>query len=134
MQGDNGMMTIPLGTLAAVRDGTVDPSQHLDEVFDLYSIPAFDAQTPEILAGRRIGSTKQMFCSRKLSRTFDEHGLSDQSVAIGRLHPVNGLCFEAMYSSQNIFDLSWLTTLSMSGLCELYPASVVRCGEPFLKM
>src|SRR5262249_11029867 len=33
---------------------------HPDEVFDLYSIPAFDRREPEVLRGSEIGSTKQL--------------------------------------------------------------------------
>jgi type I restriction enzyme, S subunit len=38
----------------------VDPSRFPDEIFDLYSIPAFDEGQPEIVAGNSIGSTKQV--------------------------------------------------------------------------
>ncbi len=36
------------------------PGEYPDEVFDLYSIPAFDTGDPEVVAGRSIGSTKQL--------------------------------------------------------------------------
>lgn len=52
--------TVRLGELLATKSGSVDPSKHLDEVFDLYSIPAFDRGEPEIIAGREIGSSKQI--------------------------------------------------------------------------
>jgi len=42
------------------RTGSVDPSDFPDEVFDLYSVPAFDTGQPEILAGSKIGSAKQV--------------------------------------------------------------------------
>jgi type I restriction enzyme S subunit len=51
---------IKLGELMAKRTGSVDPSKYQDEVFDLYSIPAFDSGTPEVIAGSAIGSTKQV--------------------------------------------------------------------------
>ena len=41
------------------RGESVDPANHPDETFDLYSIPAFDSQQPEVLPGAQIGSTKQ---------------------------------------------------------------------------
>jgi type I restriction enzyme S subunit len=44
----------------ASKPGSVDPSKHPDETFDLYSIPAFDTRQPEIIAGRSIGSSKQI--------------------------------------------------------------------------
>jgi type I restriction enzyme S subunit len=51
---------IKLGELMAERTGSVDPSKHRDEIFDLYSIPAFDRGMPEVIAGSAIGSTKQV--------------------------------------------------------------------------
>lgn len=50
----------PLGELMASKCGTVDPSKHPDELFDLYSIPAFEHGEPEIVAGASIGSAKQV--------------------------------------------------------------------------
>jgi type I restriction enzyme S subunit len=44
----------------AEKSGSVDPSKYPDEVFDLYSIPAFDSGKPEVRAGNEIGSTKQV--------------------------------------------------------------------------
>jgi type I restriction enzyme, S subunit len=51
---------IPLAELMVSRGGSVDPSRFPDEEFDLYSIPAFDAGTPQIAIGKEIGSTKQV--------------------------------------------------------------------------
>ena len=42
------------------KSGSVDPSKFPGEVFDLYSIPAFDSRQPEVVAGKLIGSTKQI--------------------------------------------------------------------------
>ena len=50
----------PLGEFVAKRSGSVDPAKFPDEVFDLYSIPAFDANDPEVRAGKEIGSAKQI--------------------------------------------------------------------------
>jgi type I restriction enzyme S subunit len=44
----------------ASKSGSVDPSKFPDEVFDLYSIPAFDRGHPEVVAGKAIGSAKQV--------------------------------------------------------------------------
>ncbi|WP_348970452.1 restriction endonuclease subunit S [Pseudomonas atacamensis] len=56
-------MTYPLveaGELMARRNGSVDPSKFKDELFELHSIPAFDAGQPELLLGSQIGSSKQI--------------------------------------------------------------------------
>jgi type I restriction enzyme S subunit len=44
----------------AKKSGSIDPSKFSDEIFDLYSIPAFDKGVPEAVAGRAIGSAKQV--------------------------------------------------------------------------
>ena len=51
--------TVSLGDLALRKGGAVDPKKHPDEVFELYSIPAFDAGAPEVAAGSKIGSSKK---------------------------------------------------------------------------
>ncbi len=47
---------ISTGDIALRKGGSVDPKKHQDEVFELYSIPAFDAGAPEVVAGSAIGS------------------------------------------------------------------------------
>ena len=54
------VVVLPLGELMAKRAGSVDPSKYPDEVFDLYSIPAFDKGVHDLAAGSAIGSTKQV--------------------------------------------------------------------------
>jgi type I restriction enzyme S subunit len=44
----------------ASRLGSVDPSRFVDETFELYSIPAFDRGSTDILLGMNIGSSKQI--------------------------------------------------------------------------
>ena len=56
----SGPMSVELGEIMASKSGSVDPSRFPDEVFDLYSIPAFDLREPEVVAGREIGSAKQV--------------------------------------------------------------------------
>jgi type I restriction enzyme S subunit len=53
------MSMTPLEELMATRQETVDPSQHPSEVFELFSIPAYDSQTPEVVEGSAIGSAKK---------------------------------------------------------------------------
>jgi type I restriction enzyme, S subunit len=53
-------ITIELGDVMATKSGSVDPSKFSDEVFDLYSIPAFDRGEPDIAIGADIGSAKQI--------------------------------------------------------------------------
>ena len=50
---------ISIGDIALRKGGSIDPKKHQDEVFELYSIPAFDAGAPEVVAGSTIGSSKK---------------------------------------------------------------------------
>ena len=52
--------SIRLGEIMATKLGSVDPSKHTAESFDLYSIPAFDLGQPEVVCGNEIGSSKQI--------------------------------------------------------------------------
>jgi type I restriction enzyme S subunit len=52
--------TIELGEIMASKSGSVDPSKYPNEVFDLYSVPAFDSGKPDVVAGTAIGSAKQV--------------------------------------------------------------------------
>jgi type I restriction enzyme S subunit len=56
----SGAPTIELDEVMAKKSGSVDPSRFPDEMFDLYSIPAFDRGEPEVVAGKEIGSAKQI--------------------------------------------------------------------------
>jgi type I restriction enzyme S subunit len=60
MNANGEWKTIALGELMPERGESVDPANHPDEVFNLYSIPAFDSRKPEVLRGAEIGSTKQL--------------------------------------------------------------------------
>jgi type I restriction enzyme S subunit len=51
---------VALGELMSTKTGSVDPSKYEDEVFDLYSIPAYDRGAPEVAEGSTIGSSKQI--------------------------------------------------------------------------
>lgn len=52
--------SVALGEIMASKSGSVDPAKYPDEVFDLYSIPSYDRSAPEVVAGREIGSVKQI--------------------------------------------------------------------------
>ena len=41
---------------------TINPSNSPDEMFELYSVPNFEADVPEIIRGKEIGSSKQSVC------------------------------------------------------------------------
>lgn len=43
---------------------TINPSKHGEECFELYSVPSFEANYPEMLFGSEIGSSKQIVAER----------------------------------------------------------------------
>ena len=51
---------IDLGKIMPSKISSVNPSQNPDELFELWSIPAFDVNKPEIAFGSEIGSTKKV--------------------------------------------------------------------------
>jgi type I restriction enzyme S subunit len=51
-------LTVPASELILKRGGSINPSKYPNEVFELYSIPACDVNTPEIVEGADIGSSK----------------------------------------------------------------------------
>lgn len=52
--------SIALERIMPAKLGSVDPAAFPEEEFDLYSIPAFDQGTPEVLEGSAIRSAKQI--------------------------------------------------------------------------
>jgi len=50
---------VPVGRFMKEGVKTIDPRNTPDEVFELWSIPAFDAGSPELLRGGEIGSQKK---------------------------------------------------------------------------
>ena len=76
--------TLPLGDFAANKDGAVDPSRFPDDVFDLYSIPAYDNQSPEVLPGRKIGSTKQVVRPGDVLLGYASTGLHTNGYTLAR--------------------------------------------------
>lgn len=53
------MNMVPLGEFMPSRIPSVNPAKHPGEVFELWSIPAFDIGKPEIVPGSEIGSSKK---------------------------------------------------------------------------
>lgn len=50
---------VALGELMLERNSSTNPAKYPDELFTLYSIPAFDAGQPDKLHGHQIGSAKK---------------------------------------------------------------------------
>ena len=70
---------VPARQFMKVSVPTLDPRTTPDEIFELWSIPAYDAGQPELVCGSEIGSQKNVFTRtmcfyRELFRTFAERG------------------------------------------------------------
>lgn len=48
-----------LDSVNTYESNSVDPSKYTEQVFELYSVPIFETNYPELLTGSEIGSTKQ---------------------------------------------------------------------------
>ncbi|MCA3694387.1 restriction endonuclease subunit S [Aquidulcibacter sp.] len=55
----SGWAEVPLGAFST-KTRNIDPASHLDSVFELYSVPAYQNGKPDVVAGAEIGSTKQI--------------------------------------------------------------------------
>ena len=51
---------VPVGRFLRPKVKSTDPRKTPDEIFELWSIPAYDAGKPELLQGRDIGSSKKV--------------------------------------------------------------------------
>jgi type I restriction enzyme S subunit len=51
---------VELGDIMLKKGKSINPLKYSDEIFELYSIPAYDKQKPELLRGKEIGSTKKL--------------------------------------------------------------------------
>lgn len=54
------MKSVAAGFLMADSRSSVDPSKAPDELFELWSIPAYDRGAPDLVLGAEIGSQKQV--------------------------------------------------------------------------
>jgi type I restriction enzyme S subunit len=55
-----GWMWIPLGEIHLDLSKSVDPKKRAETVFELYSVPSFEKNRPEILRGKEVGSNKRI--------------------------------------------------------------------------
>jgi type I restriction enzyme S subunit len=51
---------VPLGELMASKSASVNPATVPNEMFEVYSIPAFDVGCPDAVLGKAIGSPKRI--------------------------------------------------------------------------
>lgn len=56
----SGWITTTIGQINVYSGSTVDPLKAPDQVFELYSVPAYPTRKAEIVSGHKIGSSKQL--------------------------------------------------------------------------
>lgn len=54
-----GWIKTTIGEINAYSGRNIDPSKFPEQVYELYSVPVYPTQKPEIVSGEEIGSTKQ---------------------------------------------------------------------------
>ena len=68
-----GWIDITLGDLSPGSCPSIDPSRDPEQFFELYSVPAHETRRPEVIEGRKIGSSKQI--------------IEDESVLLCKINP-----------------------------------------------
>ena len=109
-----GWQSATLGQLR--RDGTasIDPRQHPDEYFELYSIPSFPIGRPETVVGRDIGSAKLL--------------LTPGTVVLSKINPrINRVWVVASHTDhRKIGSSEWIPFSPIAGLRPEYLAYLLR--------
>jgi len=55
----NGWVEMTLGEIRIDQSENIEPAKYPNNRFELYSVPSFDSQNPEHIAGSEIGSSKR---------------------------------------------------------------------------
>lgn len=55
-----GWVWTRLGEIRLEKNRSIVPNNTPEQMFELYSVPAFDSNKPEIILGKAIGSNKQI--------------------------------------------------------------------------
>ncbi|UAB88704.1 restriction endonuclease subunit S [Ruegeria sp. SCSIO 43209] len=141
------MNLVPLGDLMPSRIPSVNPAKHPDEVFELWSIPAFDVGKPDIVSGSKIGSSKKcvepgdVLLSRivpHIRRSWVVRpSTSNRQIASGEWITFRGLDFDPNYLrhilTSDPFHAEFMKTVAGVGgsLLRARPESVKAIKIPF---
>jgi len=136
-----------LGEIMPKRTGSINPSKFENETFELYSIPSFDVNQPEIIKGAEIGSSKKLVQPgdillskivphiRRCWIVPEVNGL--RQIASGewiifRSSDVNGE-FLKYFLTSDVFHSKFISTISGVGgsLMRARPSEVEKIDYPF---
>ncbi|MCI0714270.1 MAG: restriction endonuclease, partial [Chloroflexi bacterium] len=103
-------IVMTLGELLTGRGQSLNPSAFPDTMFELYSVPSFDENHPEIISGSEIGSNKQ----------YVEEGM----VLLCKINPrINRVWVVGNFSEhEKIASTEWITFPQISGVVPKYLA------------
>ena len=109
---------------------TINPSNSPDEMFELYSVPNFEAGVPEIIRGKEIGSSKQYVCEKdvlvcKINPALIESGSRAILHPIGFSVHLSGLFLGIICCLLHIYDTIFLRRIFANLCFQMFPASVV---------
>ena len=100
--------TIPLGSVHIDHSISINPSFYSDELFELYSIPAFSDIKPEIVKGESVGSNKRL--------------IEDKVVLLSKINPrINRVWYVNHKSNlRKICSTEWIPFYKLGGLSPKY--------------
>ena len=111
------MKTLALRDIAEIVGSPIRPANFPDEMFALYSIPAYSSGEPETLLGRAIGSNKTLVCGRcvlisKLNPRIPRVWFVDQPNEYRRICSTEFIPFKVRDISKT--DPEWLSCVLLS--------------------
>ena len=97
-----------LGDIQFGKSRTIVPRKTPEEMFELYSVPSFNASRPEILSGKEIGSNKQI--------------IEEETVLLCKINPrINRVWIVGNYTSWiKIASTEWIPFFKQEGIYPKY--------------
>lgn len=110
----DGWRETTLGEIRVDRSTSIDPSKHMTETFELYSIPAYPSGRPEVVTGREVGSTKK--------------SLDPGTVVVSKINPrINRVWVVGERNEhRQIGSSEWIPFFPLAGLDPKYLAYFMR--------
>jgi len=112
-----GWVKTTLGEIRSDQSISVDPRRSPDEEFELYSIPAYATETPEIVKGADIGSSKRT--------------LAPGTVIVSKINPrINRVWVVGEHGSRRLIGSSeWIPFFPLPGLCSQFLAYFLQQND-----
>lgn len=97
-----------LGQIRLDKSTSINPIKTPDKLFELYSVPSFDEEKPEITEGAKIGSNKQ--------------AVDEDTVLLCKINPrINRVWVVGNFSNwEKIASTEWIAFFNISGISSKY--------------